>query len=121
MGESRTREPNASKSPYEPRHKHRRPATKLSEEGRAARLREMQQDAEFHEEQRWRRLKKAAEDDALEAEQNAVPSSRNFLDTAQKRMYGAEKGGSSTIEESICWRTYYSQGKSEIEANAFRR
>ncbi|KAG6576831.1 Pre-mRNA-splicing factor CWC25-like protein, partial [Cucurbita argyrosperma subsp. sororia] len=101
--------------------KYDQPATKLSEEERAARLREMQQDAEFHEEQRWRRLKKAAEDDALEAEQNAVPSSRNFLDTAQKHMYGAEKGGSSTIEESIRRRTYYSQGKSEIEANAFRR
>ncbi|CAK9325031.1 unnamed protein product [Citrullus colocynthis] len=121
VGESRSYESNASETPRESRHKHRRPATKLSEEERAARLREMQQDAELHEEQRWRRLKKAAEDDALEAKQNAAPSSRNFLDTAQKRMYGAEKGGSSTIEESIRRRTYYSQGKSEIEANAFRR
>lgn len=121
MGELRSYESNASETPQESRHNHRRPATKLSEEERAARLREMQQDAELHEEQRWRRLKKAAEDDALEAKQNAVPSSRNFLDAAQKRMYGAEKGGSSTIEESIRRRTYYSQGKSDIEANAFRR
>ncbi|KAG6600204.1 Pre-mRNA-splicing factor CWC25-like protein, partial [Cucurbita argyrosperma subsp. sororia] len=122
VGESRSYEPNASETPHESRHKHRRPATKLSEEERAARLREMQQDAELHEEQRWKRLKQAAEDDALEAKQNAaVPSSKNFLDAAQKSMYGAEKGGSSTIEESIRRRTYYSQGKSDIEANAFRR
>ncbi|XP_038896474.1 pre-mRNA-splicing factor CWC25 homolog [Benincasa hispida] len=120
VGEPRSYGSNASET-HESRHKHRRPATKLSEEERVARLHEMQQDAELHEEQRWRRLKKAAEDDALEAKQNAAPSSRNFLDTAQKRMYGAEKGGSSTIEESIRRRTYYSQGKSEIEANAFRR
>ncbi|THG01353.1 hypothetical protein TEA_010244 [Camellia sinensis var. sinensis] len=41
--------------------------SKLSEEERAARLQEMQMDAKLHEEQRWKRLKKADENDAREA------------------------------------------------------
>ncbi|OVA15768.1 Pre-mRNA splicing factor [Macleaya cordata] len=106
-----------------PRHKQRQTAVKLTEEEKAARLREMQMDAELHEEQRWKRLKKASEDDALE-EKRASSSHKqhNFLDAAQKSVYGAEKGGSSTIEESVRRRTYFLQGRSEAsETNAFRR
>ncbi|CAH8383673.1 unnamed protein product [Eruca vesicaria subsp. sativa] len=44
--------------------------SKLSEEERAARFKQMQMDAEVHEEQRWRRLKKADETDAVEASKN---------------------------------------------------
>ncbi|KAL4308335.1 hypothetical protein GQ457_01G035310 [Hibiscus cannabinus] len=84
-----------------PRDNRRRGGTsKLSEDERAARLREMQEDAELHEEQRWKRLKKAEENDAREATISSTSTGRNFLDAAHKSIYGAEKGGSSTIEES---------------------
>ncbi|KAG7959676.1 hypothetical protein I3843_10G082300 [Carya illinoinensis] len=106
----------------ESQYKRRNVVPKLSEEERAARLREMQVDAELHEEQRWKRLRKAEEDDAREATQAGISGGRNFLDAAQKSIYGAEKGGSSTIEESVRRRTHYSQGRSEAhERNAFRR
>ncbi|XP_057514079.1 uncharacterized protein LOC130795831 isoform X1 [Actinidia eriantha] len=95
---------------------------KLSEEERAARLQEMQMDAELHEEQRWKRLKKADENDAREALSAHMSSRRNFLDAAHKSVYGADKGGSSTIEESVRRRTHYLQSRAEVgEGNAFRR
>ncbi|GAB2222878.1 hypothetical protein Droror1_Dr00017009 [Drosera rotundifolia] len=98
-------------------------APKLSEEERDAKLREMEADAQIHEEQRWKRLKKAAEDDAREARSQAGPSfGPSFLDDANKSIYGAEKGGSSTIEESVRRRAYFNQGRSQSdERNAFRR
>lgn len=97
-------------------------APKLSEEERAARLREMQLDAELHEEQRFKRLKKAADVDAQEALQSGSSGGKNFLDTAQKSIFGTEKGGCSTIEESVRRRAFYSQGSSAAsESNAFRR
>ncbi|GFZ03375.1 pre-mRNA splicing factor domain-containing protein [Actinidia rufa] len=93
-----------------------------SREERAARLREMQMDAELHEEQRWKRLKKADENDAQEALCAHMSSRRNFLDAAHKSVYGADKGGSSTIEESVRRRTHYLQSRAEVgEGNAFRR
>ncbi|KAF6147784.1 hypothetical protein GIB67_006757 [Kingdonia uniflora] len=96
---------------------------KLSEEEKAAKLREMQLDAELHEENRWKRLKKASENDAREAAVNLKSDGRgHFLDAAKKSVYGAEKGGSSTIEESVRRRKYYTQGRSgDTEDNAFRR
>lgn len=96
-------------------------APKLSAEEKAARAREMQLDAEVHEEERWKRLKKASEADAREAARNAVPGGRNFLDAAQKSIYGTEKGGSSSVEESVRRRAYYLQGRSSHDGNAFRR
>nr|GMD47446.1 pre-mRNA-splicing factor CWC25 homolog [Ipomoea batatas] len=100
----------------------RRNPVRLSEEERAARLREMQLDAELHEEQRWKRLKKADENDAKEAIGAHPTGGRNFLDAAHRSIYGAEKGGSTTIEESVRRRTHYLQGRSEAtERNAFRR
>ncbi|KAH9320507.1 hypothetical protein KI387_015146 [Taxus chinensis] len=97
-------------------------AGKLSEEEKAARLSEMQMDAELHDEQRWRRLKKASEADAREAMEAARRSGKNFLDATNKSVYGAEKGGSSTIEESVRRRTHYLQGSAAAtEGNAFRR
>lgn len=100
----------------------RKKAPKLSEEERAARLREMQLDAEVHEEQRWKRLKKADEDDAREAALAAVAKGRNFLEVAKKNVYGAEQGGSATIEESVRRRSHYLQGRSAADSgNAFRR
>lgn len=102
--------------------KRRNVAPKLSEEEQAARLREMQVDAELHEEQRWKRLRKAEEEDVQEATRAGISGGRNFLDAAQRSVYGAEKGGSSTIEESVRRRTHYLQGRSEArEGNAFRR
>lgn len=73
----------------------------LSEEERAAKFMQMQMDAEMHEEQRWRRLKKADETDAVEASKNEIFTGKSFLDEANKSVYGVEKGGSSTIEESV--------------------
>ncbi|KAG8385935.1 hypothetical protein BUALT_Bualt03G0096900 [Buddleja alternifolia] len=104
----------------ESNNRHRNPV-KLSEEERAARLREMQMDAERHEEQRWKRLKKAADSDAQEAIRDNASMGRNFLDAAKKSVFGAEKGGSSTIEESVRRRTHYSQGRLATDSNAFRR
>ncbi|XP_022761459.1 pre-mRNA-splicing factor CWC25 homolog [Durio zibethinus] len=101
--------------------KRRNVSSKLSEEERAARLRAMQEDAELHEEQRWKRLKKAEENDAREVTLSSTSVGRNFLDAAHRSVYGAEKGGSSTIEESVRRRTHYSQGRFESEGNAFRR
>ncbi|CAI0374151.1 unnamed protein product [Linum tenue] len=105
------------------RNKWRNRAPKLSEEERAAKLREMQMDAEIHEARRWKRLKKAEEEDVKEdTRAKQSHSVKNFLDVAQKSVYGAEKGGSTTIEESVRRRAYYSQGRSEASSgNAFRR
>lgn len=105
---------------HESHHNSRKPI-RLSEEERAARLREMQKDAEVHEEQRWKRLKKAEEKDAKEAVHAGSSGGRNFLDAAQRSVYGAAKGGSSTIEESVRRRTHYSQRAEASEGNAFRR
>ncbi|KAG0488673.1 hypothetical protein HPP92_007484 [Vanilla planifolia] len=99
----------------------RRGAPKMTDEEREARLREMQENAELHEEQRCKRLKKAAETDALEAKQASYVMGKSFLDETQKNVYGMDKGGSATIEESVRRRTYYSQGHSAHESNAFRR
>ncbi|KAI0511927.1 hypothetical protein KFK09_012561 [Dendrobium nobile] len=99
----------------------RRGVPKMTEEEREARLREMQMDAELHEDQRGKRLKKAAEADALEAKQATYSRGKSFLDATQKSVYGMGEGGSATIEESVRRRTYYSQGHSAHESNAFRR
>ncbi|KAI3964211.1 hypothetical protein MKX01_025021 [Papaver californicum] len=105
------------------RPKHRQTGVKLTEEEKAARLREMQMDAELHEEQRWKRLKKASEEDALEEKRSAIRKETTFLDEAQKSVYGTGKGGSSTIEESVRRRKFFMQGQSAAggETNAFRR
>ncbi|KAF7801294.1 pre-mRNA-splicing factor CWC25-like protein [Senna tora] len=104
-------------------YKHRNTAPKLTDEERAAKLKQMQLAAELHEEQRWKRLKNAEENDAKEAIiQSSSSGGRNFLDAAQKSVYGAAEGGSSSIAESVRRRTHYSQGRSEAgEGNAFRR
>lgn len=105
-----------------PGYNRRRGVPKMTEEEREARLREMQLDAELHEEQRWKRVKKAAEADALESARASSSGGKNFLDAAQKSIYGTEKGGSSTIEESVRRRAYFSQGGTVAdESNAFRR
>ncbi|KAJ1702445.1 hypothetical protein LUZ63_002224 [Rhynchospora breviuscula] len=106
----------------EKRVNHKRGVHKMSEEEREERLLQMQLDAELHEEQRWKRLKKAAEDDAKEAVISNSYRGKNFLNETQKSIYGAEKGGSTTIEESVRRRAYFSQGgNSAHESNAFRR
>ncbi|XP_028794141.1 pre-mRNA-splicing factor CWC25 homolog isoform X1 [Neltuma alba] len=103
-------------------YKRRNAVPKLSEEERAAKLKQMQLAAELHEDQRWKRLKKAEENDAKEVIQSSTSGGRNFLDAAHKSVYGAAEGGSSSIAESVRLRTHYSQGRSEAgEGNAFRR
>ncbi|XP_059293081.1 uncharacterized protein LOC132046465 [Lycium ferocissimum] len=116
-----SREQTRSYPPRPESHRNSRKPVRLSEEERAARLREMQRDAEVHEDQRWKRLKKAEEKDAKEAVHAGSSGGRNFLDAAQRSVYGAGKGGSSTIEESVRRRTHYSQRAAASEGNAFRR
>ncbi|WOH03802.1 hypothetical protein DCAR_0623202 [Daucus carota subsp. sativus] len=116
----RNRNVSDNGSRHDSNSRNRRKPVKLSEEERAARLQEMQMNAELHEEQRWKRLKKAEEDDAREIVQGH--DKRNFLDDVTKSVYGAEKGGSSSIGESVRRRAHYSQGRSQVgEGNAFRR
>ncbi|KAK2394451.1 pre-mRNA-splicing factor CWC25 protein [Trifolium repens] len=120
------REPSSTRSSgnsleRESHYKRRNVAPKLSEEERAAKLKQMQLAAELHEGERWKRIKKAEETDAQEAIQNTSSVGKNFLDTAQKSIYGAAEGGSASIAESIQRRTHYSQGRSGGEGNAFRR
>ncbi|KAK6123897.1 hypothetical protein DH2020_042361 [Rehmannia glutinosa] len=112
---------SSGKPPRSESNNRHRNSVKLSEEERAARLREMQMDAERHEQQRFKRLKKAADSDAKEAIHDRASLGRNFLDATQKSVYGAEKGGSLTIEESVRRRTHYLQGRSATDSNAFRR
>ncbi|XP_074562958.1 uncharacterized protein LOC141819612 [Curcuma longa] len=105
-----------------PGNSHRQGVPKMSEEEREARLREMQLDAELHEEQRSKRLKRAAEEDRVEEKRSGFSRGKTFLDAAQKSLYGTQKGGSATIEESVRRRAYYSQGSSAADdSNAFRR
>eukprot|EP00897_Mesotaenium_endlicherianum_P003958 jgi/Mesen1/3590/ME000020S03124 len=102
-----------------PRRKH--VAGRLSEEEKAKRLAEMQADAEVHEEDRWQRLKHAAAKDASEAARNERSATKkNFLEEANKAVYGAGKGGSLTVEESLRRRTHFSD-RGRSEGNAFRR
>ncbi|CAL9201416.1 unnamed protein product [Musa hybrid cultivar] len=111
-----------SRQREQPGYNRRRGVPKMSEEERAARLREMQMDAELHEEQRLKRLKRATEADAQEAMRASFSRGKNFLVAAENSIYGAEKGGSATIEDSVRRRAYYSQGSSAAhESNAFRR
>ncbi|KOM53225.1 hypothetical protein LR48_Vigan09g188400 [Vigna angularis] len=110
-----------SASSHERGYKRRNVAPKLSEEERAEKLRQMQLAAEVHEEQRWKRIKKAEESDAREVVQSNNAGGKNFLDSTQKSVYGAGEGGSASIAESVRRRTYYSQGRSGGEGNAFRR
>uniref|UniRef100_A0A803M0G1 CBF1-interacting co-repressor CIR N-terminal domain-containing protein n=1 Tax=Chenopodium quinoa TaxID=63459 RepID=A0A803M0G1_CHEQI len=117
----RSHQDSESKPPRQDSYRRRGRAPQLSEEERAARLREMQMDAETHEEQRWKRLKKAADDDAREVSQAGSSQGKSFLTSVQKSVYGAEKGGSSTIEESVRRRSHFRQGRASDESNAFRR
>ncbi|EFJ08064.1 hypothetical protein SELMODRAFT_49310, partial [Selaginella moellendorffii] len=91
----------------------------LSEEEKMARLREMQQDAELHEEQRWQRIKKASASDAIQAEKDSIKSSRNFLDEANRSVYGAEGGGNASVADTLHRRSHYRE--KFTDKNAFRR
>ncbi|PKA60332.1 hypothetical protein AXF42_Ash008391 [Apostasia shenzhenica] len=119
--DSRNREINSQNWKNDAAYNRHRVVPKMTDEEREARLREMQMNAELHEEQRSKRLKSAAEADALEAKQAPYSKGKSFLDATQKSIYGMEEGGRSTIEEGIRRRTYYSQGQSAHESNAFRR
>lgn len=119
-GDGRNRYVSDTGSRHGSNSRNRRNPVKLSEEERAAKLQEMQMNAELHEEQRWKRLKKAEEDDAREVTQGH--DKRNFLDDVTRSVYGTEIGGSSSIGESVRRRAHYSQGRSQVgEGNAFRR
>lgn len=68
---------------------------------RVAKLWEMQVDAELHEEKRWKHLRKAEEDGAREATRACMLGGRNFLDAAQKSVYGNEKGGAQPLRIAV--------------------
>ncbi|MCO5561129.1 hypothetical protein L7F22_014750 [Adiantum nelumboides] len=95
---------------------------KLTEEERAARLKEMQNDAEVHEEQRWHRLKKAFDADQLEARKDSRHNGKNFVNQTARSIYGAAKGGSSSVEESVRRRTnFIDRSIGDSNCNTFQR
>ncbi|KAI5080468.1 hypothetical protein GOP47_0003651 [Adiantum capillus-veneris] len=96
---------------------------KLTDEERAARLKEMENDAEVHEEQRWHRLKKAFDADQLEeAKRHSNHSSKNFVNQTARSIYGAAKGGSISVEESVRRRTHFIERSiGDSNSNTFQR
>ncbi|MCO5601842.1 hypothetical protein L7F22_055967 [Adiantum nelumboides] len=95
---------------------------KLTEEERAARLKEMQNDAEVHEEQRWHRLRKAFDADQLEARKDSRHNGKNFVNQTARSIYGAAKGGSSSVEESVRRRTHFIERSiGDSNYNTFQR
>eukprot|EP00850_Spirogloea_muscicola_P013612 SM000093S24423 [mRNA] locus=s93:224777:226967:- [translate_table: standard] len=93
----------------------------LSEEEKAAQLAAMREDAEVHEEQRWERLKRARERDAAEdARSTREPAARTFIDATNRAVYGAGKGGSTSIEESLKRRAHF-RDRAGFDKTAFRR
>ncbi|CAO2173277.1 unnamed protein product [Urochloa humidicola] len=123
LGEQTRQESEHGRNNGPPFNRRRGGVHHMSEEDRLARLHQMQADAEVHESQRWKRLKKAADDDAKEAATVTTSQfkGKNFLEDEKKSIFGTEKGGSATIEESIRRRAFYSQGGRDAEGNAFRR
>ncbi|EFJ28234.1 hypothetical protein SELMODRAFT_94554, partial [Selaginella moellendorffii] len=91
----------------------------LSEEEKMARLREMQQDAELHEEQRWQRIKRASASDAVQEEKDSIKSGKNFLDETNRSVYGTENGGSASVADTLHRRSHYRE--KFTDKNAFRR
>lgn len=81
----------------------------------------MQEDANLHENQRFHRIKKAAEKEGKEdAAVSKAAAGKSYLGSLEKSAYGLEKGGS--VEDSIRRRTYFREkGPSSGSANAFRR
>lgn len=108
-----------------PYHKGRPPKpAQLSDAERAARLAEMQSNADLHEEQRWQRLKHAADADVAEVKRaNNDKSNEQFMADTRKSIFGAEKfDDASTIEKSVKRRAHFNERSSgDSEKNAFRR
>lgn len=101
---------------------HRQSKVKLSEEEKVARLKEMQIDAELHEEQRWQRLKKGAEADAKDVEQSNFGRGKSFMDDTNKSVYGAQNTTNASLSESVRRRAHYrDRGAADGQSNAFRR
>lgn len=110
--------------PSRPMNKGRPPKPgQLSDAERAARLAEMQVNADVHEEQRWQRLKRAADADAMEVKRSEKDkTNEEFLADTQKSIFGSEKASASTIEKSVKRRAHFIERSSaDIEKNAFRR
>jgi hypothetical protein len=95
----------------------------LSDAERAARLAEMQANADVHEEQRWQRLKRAADADAKEVKRSDKDkSNEEFLADTQKSIFGSERASASTIEKSVKRRAHFiERSNADNERNAFRR
>ncbi|KAG0589776.1 hypothetical protein KC19_1G047500 [Ceratodon purpureus] len=95
----------------------------LSDAERAARLAEMQANADVHEEQRWQRLKRAADADAVEVKRSEKDkTNEEFLADTQKSIFGSERASASTIEKSVKRRAHFIERSSaDNERNAFRR
>lgn len=95
---------------------------KLTDEERAARLQEMQNDAEVHEEQRWHRLKNAFDADQREARRQATSRGTNFVNETARSIYGAAQGGSTSVEESVRRRAHFIERSiGDSNTNTFQR
>ena len=100
----------------------------MTEEDRAARLKEMSGNASVHEEARWQRLanarRKDQSEEAIAAAANGAPErvkgnrkQDDFLKTATRDLYGADEGGS--VQDQVGRRKFYSERRSD--GAAFRR
>ncbi|KAH9531179.1 hypothetical protein CY35_19G023400 [Sphagnum magellanicum] len=103
-----------------PRAKHK--AAPMSDAERAARLLEMQDNADLHEEQRWHRLKHAADADIAELKKTSeIKPNQDFMLDTQRNMYGTDKNGTSTLEKGVKRRAHFHERSGAEERNAFRR
>jgi len=82
---------------------------KLSEEEKQRRLAEMIQDGQFHEEQRWKRLKHAEEQEQKE-EKTDIRKSKTFLDDVNKSVYTEHN---ENLEDRVKRNIYYIQRNNE--------
>lgn len=104
---------------------------KLTAEEKAARLRAMMSDADVHDEARWSRLQKSAEEEAAGGEKSLVELSVGapgrhhseaapFLEAAQRKAFGGgEVGEGGGLEDRIGVRKYYAQRG--VDGNAYKR
>lgn len=78
---------------------------RLTEEDRARRLAEMQENAQVHEEQRLSRVVRAVEEDEKEARQQGAAV--NYQKAATRDVFGRLEGGSVTLESRVTSRRHY--------------
>mmetsp|Transcript_33307 Transcript_33307/g.61929 ORF Transcript_33307/g.61929 Transcript_33307/m.61929 type:complete len:455 (-) Transcript_33307:457-1821(-) len=98
----------------------RRPKRKLTREERLAKLREMQEDAEAHEDAKLDRVRKAKKqamkEEAMDKDRESEAQNASFIKKMNKEVYG----GSETLQERLKKHQHYRQkGGDAFSAEAF--